>query len=129
MGGVPPGWTFRIPEGDAHEGRKVFLKMECYTCHRVAGEKFPTVKPDERQPGPDLTGMGVHHPREYFAESIISPNRIIIVGEGYTGPDGLSTMPSYNADLTVAELVDLVAYLKGLGGPMTHKGMEHKGER
>lgn len=129
MGGVPPGWTFKIPEGDPDAGRKVFLKMECYTCHRIAGEKVPTVKPDERQPGPDLTGMGVHHPREYFAETIINPNRIVVLGEGYTGHDGLSIMPDYNDILTLRQWIDLTAYLKSLRGPMKHNGMGHMPKR
>jgi len=125
MGGVPPGWAFNIPEGDPHEGRKVFLNMECYTCHRIAGEKFPSVKPDETRPGPDLTGMGVHHPRLYFAESIINPNRIVVLGEGYTGHDGLSIMPNYNDTLTVQQWIDLTAYLTSLKGPMKQNGMGH----
>ena len=39
--------------------------------------------------------MGSHHPAEYFAESILNPNRVIVQGAGYTGEDGLSKMPSY----------------------------------
>src|SRR2546422_3347053 len=34
-------------------------------------------------------------PAEYFAESILSPNAVILDGPGYTGPDGKSIMPSY----------------------------------
>lgn len=36
-GGVPPGWKFLMPPGDATEGRKVFTSMECYACHEVKG--------------------------------------------------------------------------------------------
>lgn len=121
MGGVPHGWKFALPQGDPARGREVFVRMECYTCHTVHGESFPA---NPEKAGPDLTGMGAHHPAVYFAETIINPNRIIIQGEGYTGPDGLSTMPSYNEDLTIAELIDLVAYLKSLEGGMKQK-MEH----
>ena len=121
-GGVPKGWKFALPKGDRKRGREVFVRMECYSCHAVQGEPFPA---EPEQAGPDLTGMGVHHPASYFAESIVNPNRIIIIGEGYTGPDGLSTMPDYNDELTVTQLADLVAYLKSLRGPMKHKAMEH----
>ena len=69
--------------------------------------------------------MGAHHPAAYFAEAIIHPNRVILIGEGYTGPDGLSTMPNYNEELTVAELIDLVTYLKSLQGDMKHE-MKHR---
>jgi hypothetical protein len=61
--------------------------------------------------------MGGHHPREYLAESILNPNAVIITGPGYTGSDGLSIMPDYRDSLTVGELIDLVAYLRGLSGP------------
>ena len=121
MGGVPHGWKFELPRGDPARGREVFVRMECYTCHTVQGESFPA---QAEKAAPDLTGMGAHHPASYFAETIINPNRVIIQGEGYTGPDGLSTMPSYNEDLTVAQLIDLVAYLKSLQGGMEQK-MEH----
>ena len=58
--------------------------------------------------------MGSHHPASYFAESVLNPNRVIVRGQGYTGPDGLSTMPSYAEVMTLRQLVDLVAYLQSL---------------
>ena len=65
--------------------------------------------------------MGSHHPPEYFAESILNPNRVIILGPGYTGADGLSKMPSYADTMTLKQLTDLVAYLKSLSdGEMKH---------
>jgi mono/diheme cytochrome c family protein len=83
--------------------------------------------------GPDLSGMGSHHPAEYFAESIINPNRVIVQGSGYTGADGLSKMPSYGDTMTLQQLVDVAAYLKSLrgGASMQHdsrtKAMDMKG--
>jgi mono/diheme cytochrome c family protein len=86
--------------------------------------KLPTDVEDAAK-GPELTGMGSHHPAEYFAESIINPNRVIVAGTGYTGPDGSSTMPSYADTMTLKQLVDVVAYLKSLtSGEMAHGG-EH----
>jgi mono/diheme cytochrome c family protein len=117
-GGVPRGWKFRMPSGDAEAGRKAFIALECFACHRVEGEPFPRESKTPKRAGPDLTGMGGHHPAEYFAESIVSPNRIIIEGPGYTGSDGLSTMPTYADTMTVRQLVDLVAYLRSLKGDM-----------
>lgn len=116
-GGVPPGWQFTLPAGDPEAGREVFVTMQCYTCHAVAGETLPAYPP--RQPGPDLTGMGAHHPAAYFAESIINPNAVIVTGEGYTGPDGRSRMPASH-EITIAQLLDLVAYLRSLQGPAAH---------
>ena len=113
-GGVPPGWTFLMPRGDVTEGRKVFVTMECFACHEVKGEAFPATAQRPRGSGPELTGMGSHHPAEYFAESIVNPNRVIVQGPGFTGADRLSTMPSYADSMTVRQLVDVVAYLQSL---------------
>lgn len=120
QGGVPLGWRFAMPPGDPQAGRAVFAKLECYTCHEVAGEVWPNsaaapqASGDARRVGPPLAGMGAHHSAEYLAESILNPNAVIVTGPGYTGPDGLSIMPDYRDSLTVAEMIDLVAYLRGL---------------
>jgi mono/diheme cytochrome c family protein len=125
-GGVPRGWMFLMPRGDASEGRKVFVSLECFACHEVKGEEFPQPSRTARGTGPELTGMGSHHPAEYFAESIMNPNRVIVLGSDYTGSDGLSKMPDYSDDLTVRQLANLVAYLKSLTGP-AHEHGEHAG--
>ena len=123
QGGVPRGWKFLIPRGHAVDGRKVFVAMECFACHEVKGEEFPSDAKTPRGAGPALTGMGAHHPPEYFAESILNPNRVIVTGTDYTGADGLSKMPSYADTMTLKQLVDVVAYLRSLtGGGMDHGG-------
>jgi mono/diheme cytochrome c family protein len=109
-GGIPSGWLFSPPPGDATRGRAIFLRLGCPACHRIGGElpaPFAGI-------GPDLTDAGEHHPAGYLLESVINPNAVIIEGPGYTGPDGRSIMPSYADRLTVAELLDLVAYLRTL---------------
>src|SRR6266404_155919 len=57
-GGVPPGWRFAVPPGDVGAGRRTFADAGCPSCHRVAREAFPP----PTGPGPELTGMGNHHP-------------------------------------------------------------------
>lgn len=117
-GGVPPGWRFLLPPGDPAEGRKVYVAMKCFTCHEIKGERFPQEAKNPGDVGPELTGIGRPHPAEYLAETILNPNRVIIEGPGYTGPDGLSKMPDYTESMTLAKLIDLVAYLKSLtSGP------------
>lgn len=113
-GGVPPGWTFAVPPGDATKGKELFAALECYSCHEVTGAGFPP-KATEKS-GPNLTRMGAHHPAEYFAESILDPNAVIIDAPGFYGEDGRSTMPSYAESLTLEQWVNLVAYLKSLTG-------------
>src|SRR3989442_10088838 len=100
------------PPGNAAQGRSVFVKLECFTCHAVRGEPFPALTGS----GPDLSSIGHHHPG-YLVESIINPSAMIVDGPGYIDARGLSTMPDYRSRLTVAELIDLVAYLTGLDAP------------
>jgi len=115
-GGVPRGWKFTLPSGDRGKGRQVFVDLECYKCHAIQGESFPPSSGDAKNVGPELSGMGGQHPAEYFAESILSPNAVIVEAPGYTGPDGKSIMPSYADSLSVTQLVDLVAFLQSLTG-------------
>jgi putative copper export protein len=109
-GGVPPGWILAPPPGDAVRGREVFLRLGCYACHRVEGEKLPP----SSGLGPDLTGLGQHHPAGYLLESVLNPNAVIVQGRGYSGREGKSIMPDFRAQLSVSDLIDLVAYLKSL---------------
>jgi len=117
MGGVPPGWKLTPPPGDVSAGRAAFADFGCHSCHRVEGEPF-SAKAGADQVGPELTGMGAHHPPAYFAEAILNPDAILIEGPGYIGPHGHSTMPDY-PDMSVQQLGDVVAYLVSLrtGGP------------
>ena len=120
-GGVPPGWQFTPPPGDVAAGRRAFADFGCSSCHTVRGENFPAAG-GEGNVGPDLSGMGSHHPAGYFAESILNPNAVLVDGPGYIGPDGRSVMPAY-PELTLKQLADLVAYLQSLttgGGAHMH---------
>jgi mono/diheme cytochrome c family protein len=119
LGGTPRGWKFSLPEGDAARGRQVFVDAGCFKCHAINDPGLPDAGAEKR-PGPDLTDMGGHHPAEYFAESILSPNAVIVTGPGFTGTDGLSIMPSYADSLSVEQLLDVVAFIKGQPGESGH---------
>jgi quinoprotein glucose dehydrogenase len=61
--------------GNAAEGKKIFLEkaeVSCVRCHKANGEGGEV--------GPDLTGVGTRHPREYLLESIVLPNQQIAAG-------------------------------------------------
>jgi mono/diheme cytochrome c family protein len=111
--GTPHGWKFTWPAGDPGRGRAAFIKFECYACHEVRTDTFPAPK-DADKVGPELSAMGPLHDADYFAEAILNPGAVIEKGKHYEAPDGSSKMPSYNDSMTVQELVDLVAYLRGL---------------
>ena len=118
-GGVPPGWRFTLPPGDPSAGRQVYVDFKCYACHAIKGEQFPLKPGEAAVAGPDLTGMGRHHPTEYLVESLVNPSAVLIDGPGYVGGDGRSIMPATPA-MTLAQLIDLVAYLKSQGGDAGH---------
>lgn len=117
MHGMTSDWKFTLPQGDATEGRRLFVEAECYKCHEVKGEKFPGVAAGEKGVGPELSQMAGMHPPEFFAESIINPNTAIdskAKALGYIGDDGKSKMPDYSNILTIKQVVDLVAYIDSL---------------
>ncbi|HSF04654.1 MAG TPA: c-type cytochrome [Methylomirabilota bacterium] len=114
---LPAYWRFVLPPGTASAGEQVFVRMECYSCHTVAGKRFgdPTQKPGGI--GPDLTAAHARLPREYLAESIVNFDRYLAHGKfiaRYMGQDGTSRMGDYNDLLTVRDLLDLVEFLKGI---------------
>lgn len=111
QGGVPLGWRLDVPPGDVAAGRATFDALGCPACHRVAGETFASAVPAPA--GPELTGMGSHHPPAYFAEAILNPDAVLIDEPGYVDADGHSVMPTYD-DMTLGELADVVAYLASL---------------
>jgi putative copper export protein len=112
QGGIPRGWMFTPPPGDAERGRGVFARLACFTCHTVVGEGFP---PPTAQ-GPDLTDVGAHHPAGYLFESILNPDAVVVQAPGYADSQGRSIMPDYRGSLSVVDLVDLVAYLAAMRG-------------
>jgi Cu/Ag efflux protein CusF len=104
----PKDWRFTIPKGNPAKGRAVFKKFECYYCHEVRGEKFPS----STEYAPELSQMGPAHPVEFFAESIINPNAV--VPKSYRRSDGTSPMTNFAAKMTVQELIDVSAYVASL---------------
>jgi hypothetical protein len=109
---IAKDWKFSLPAGNAVDGQHVFMKMECYSCHRVqiAGVQLPA---DHGGIGPDLTADYSKLPREYLAESVIKAHKVVAV-PGYTIKEGQAGMGKYNHFLTIQELIDLVAFLKNL---------------
>jgi Cu/Ag efflux protein CusF len=104
----PKDWRFTMPKGDPAKGKAVFEKFECYYCHAVRGEQFPS--PTEN--APELSQMGPMHPVEFFAESIINPNAV--VPKSYRQSDGTSPMTNFAQKMTMQELIDVSAYVASL---------------
>ena len=105
---------FKLPDGDATEGRAVFLYMQCNQCHTVDGLKLPAV-PDAAPPYVELGGR-VTHVKTYgqLVTSIINPSHELASGYAadLVSVNGESNMYIYNRHMTVQELIDLVAFLQ-----------------
>jgi mono/diheme cytochrome c family protein len=117
--GTPKDWKFTLPEGNAADGRRLFIEAECHKCHEVKGETYPAVVKEKGDVGPELSQMASMHPPEYLAESLVNPNAVIdhdAKEKGYLGEDGKSKMPDYNESFTVRQLADITAYLASLKG-------------
>ena len=114
-GGCRRAGASPCPPGDPAAGRQAFVDLKCHACHAMRGEQFPLKPGEVATVGPDLSGVGQHHPKEYLAESIVNPNAVIVDAPGYAGGDGRSLMPEF-PQMTMAQLANLVAYLGGKGG-------------
>ena len=115
--GMPTNWRFTLPAGRASAGEQVFVRMECYSCHTVAGKRFGKPGANPGGIGPDLTADYAKLPREYLAESIVNFDRFAAHGQlkrSYLADDGTSRMGDYNDLLSIRELVDLVEFVKSI---------------
>src|SRR5262249_27363358 len=83
LGGVPSGWQLTPLPGDVEAGRRLFQEVGCSSCHKVAGEPSGGSTRGQSGPGPELTGMGSHHPPAYFLEAILNPDAVLVDGPGY----------------------------------------------
>ena len=106
---------FRLPTGNAEAGRKAFVDLRCYVCHQVKGV-------DARFAGTPAAsvelGGKVSRVKSYaeLVTSIINPTHKIPsdrTGRDAAPPgESLMTLAGLNDVMTVAQLVDLVAFLQ-----------------
>ena len=99
-------------------GEFLFTQRGCLTCH--------STKPDSRGPALDgifgsvgmLNGdVEVTKDEEYLRESIMEPGKRIV--KGYT-----PLMPSFQNQLTDEDVMNLVAYIKSLGGTSSEESSD-----
>lgn len=111
--GPPRG--FVLPEGDPERGKETFVELRCNTCHQVEGLEDEFERPTASPPvDVKLGGLAMREPTDgELMTSIINPSH-----ELYPAGDpdamvsgGESRMANYNEVITVAQLIDLVAFL------------------
>tara|TARA_B100000678_G_scaffold95898_1_gene80184 strand:+ start:12501 stop:12929 length:429 start_codon:yes stop_codon:yes gene_type:complete len=108
-------YGFRLPEGDAEVGKAVFEEKQCATCHIIGA--FPELRDNMTDPEMNVAIGGLQTRIATHGElvsAVINPSHKIARGykrEPYV-EDGQSAMRTVNEQLTVAELIDLVAFLQ-----------------
>lgn len=106
---------FSLPEGDPQEGREAFLELGCNACHTVSGVELPA--PEVAGPVSVELGGGVTVVETYgqLVTSIINPSHRVaprLDRAEVVDQEGESMMPSFNQQLSVQDLIDLVAFLQ-----------------
>ena len=105
---------FTLPDGDVAAGKAVFMASNCSSCHKVVG--MPELREGIDLEMDIMLGGKTTRIKTYgqLVTSIINPSHKL--ARGYTkevvSDDGVSKMRNYNDELTVAELIDLVAFVQ-----------------
>jgi len=104
-----------VAAGDPEAGREAFLALMCTSCHAVAGEaEFPA--PKTRGPVPVLGPEQAKLKPGKIATSIVSPSHKVSKEVSHQMEGELSPMGDFSEAMTVRQLIDLVAYVRSLGG-------------
>jgi len=105
---------FSLPKGDAQVGKVVFMKYQCLSCHTLEG-----IEQEGIQKNAEISVAlgGKTKQTVTYAElvtSVINPSHKLasryLVSKVST--EGTSKMTVYNDVMTVAELVNIVAFLQ-----------------
>jgi len=112
-------WLEQGADGSmAAEGRKLFLKLQCVTCHSAdARARAPIL---EGLQGTQVTlrdGRRVRADADYLRESIVNPDAKIVAGYS-------AIMPPYAGQVNEEEILHLVAFIKALGPGQTPRRTE-----
>jgi len=107
-------WLTSRAEGSlALEGRKLFLKYQCVSCHSAnANARAPVLEGLYNQPVALEGGGSVIADETYLRESIVLPDAKIVAG-------WRPIMPGFQGQVSEEELVKLIAFIKALGPGQT----------
>ncbi len=102
-------WLASSADGSmALEGRKLFSKLQCLTCHTGTAEaRAPLLEALYNKRVVLTDGQVVRADENYLRESILQPAAKVVAGYR-------PIMPTYQDQITEEELVRVIAYLKSL---------------
>jgi cytochrome c oxidase subunit 2 len=107
-------WLNSHAEGSlALAGRKLFLKLQCVTCHSADPHaRAPVLEGLYRQRVQLENGSTVTADESYIRESILRPEAKIVQG-------WRPIMPTFEGQVSEEDLIELVAFIKALGRDQT----------
>lgn len=102
-------WLHQGAEGSmALEGRKVFLKYRCLSCHTASGEgRAPVLEELFGKTVILKDGGAAKADEDYIRESILYPSAKIVAGYE-------NIMPTFKGQVDEADIFELIAYLQSL---------------
>jgi cytochrome c oxidase subunit 2 len=112
-------WLQQGADGSmAAEGRKLFLKLQCVTCHSAdAGARGPVLEDLHGSEVSLRDGRRLRADDAYLRESIVNPDARIVAGYQ-------AIMPSYAREVNEEELLQLIAFIKALRPGQTPRRTE-----
>jgi cytochrome c oxidase subunit 2 len=107
-------WLRQHAEGSAAlEGRKLFLKFQCVSCHSANAEARAPVLEGLYGRDVSLRGGGkAVADAAYIRESILLPGKKVV--EGYD-----PIMPTFQGQVSEEEVLELIAFIRSLGPGQT----------
>lgn len=102
-------WLNSRAEGSpALEGRKLFLKLQCVTCHSATAQARAPILEDLYRRSVQLKdGRSTIADENYLRESILSPGTKVVAGFEYI-------MPTFQGQVTEEQVLQLIAFIKSL---------------
>jgi cytochrome c oxidase subunit 2 len=112
-------WLRLGAEGSmALEGRKVFLKYRCASCHSADAEaRAPVLEDLFQKPVVLNDGRVVEADENYIRESIVAPSAKIVAGYE-------NVMPTFKGQVSEEEIFQLIAFIQSLKTGRTPKRVE-----
>jgi sulfur-oxidizing protein SoxX len=126
--GVKSPRGFSLPEGNSDNGKAVFIKYQCLSCHQLEGVEQADIM---KNPELSIKLGGKSVVVKTYAElvtSIINPSHKIARGypKSLVQVDKMSKMAVYNDIMTVTELVDVVVFLQSQYELIPHTRTEYR---
>lgn len=105
---------FRLPRGDAAQGRVAFTELRCHTCHQVAGVDLPAPTAEPAVPVKLGGVVAAFRGDGELVTAIINPSHRLVAGheKSLVRSGSLSRMGDFTEAMTVRQLVDVVAFLQ-----------------